>query len=90
MQQLFGYTNTKIQILELIDSALLKGILKAHSKTPTEFLHLETGTVPLRWVIAQKRFNYLRHILSRSHDELIKKVFLAQKEHPVEKRLKRF
>ena len=65
-----------------LDSAVLKGILKAHSKTPTEFLHLETGTLPLRWVIAQRRINYLRHIMSRENDEIIKKVFLAHKENP--------
>ena len=77
-----GVTNAHIAKLESIDSALLKGILKAHSKTPTEFLHLETGTLPLRWVIAQRRINYLRHIMSRDNDELIKNVFLAQKENP--------
>ena len=61
-------------------------------------MHLETGTIPLRWIIAQRRLNYLKHILSRDNDELIKKVFLAQKEKPtrgdfiklVEKDLKDF
>ena len=75
-------TNAQIAKLECVDNALLRGILQAHSKTPSEFLHLETGTVPLRWIISQRRINYLRHIMSRSDEELIKKVFLAQKDQP--------
>ena len=39
-------TNAQIAKLESVDNALLRGILQAHSKTPSEFLHLETGTVP--------------------------------------------
>ena len=43
-----GLTNAHIVKLESVDEALLRGILKAHSKTPKEFLHLELGTIPLR------------------------------------------
>ena len=75
-------TNAQIVKLEAVDNTLLGGILQAHSKTPSEFLHLETGTVPLRWIISQRRINSLRHIMSRNDDELIKKVFLAQKDKP--------
>ena len=56
--------------------------MKAHTKTPKEFLYLETGSIPLKWVISQRRLNYLKHILNRDSDELIKKVYLAQKEKP--------
>ena len=77
-----GLTNAQLVKLESVDHALLRGILKAHSKSPTEFLHLETGTMPLRWIILQRRINYLRHIVQRHDSELIKKVFLAQKEQP--------
>ena len=38
--------------------------------------------MPLRWIILQRRINYLRHIVQRHDSELIKKVFLAQKEQP--------
>ena len=47
-----GVTSAHIAKLESVDESLLRGILKAHSKTPKEFLHLELGTVPLRWVTA--------------------------------------
>ena len=71
-----------ILVLESVDKSLLRGILKAHTKTPKEFLYLETGSIPLKWVISQRRLNYLKHILNRDSDELIKKVYLAPKEKP--------
>ena len=68
-----GVTNAQITSLEAQDNSLIRGILGAHKGTPKAFLHL-------RWVIAQRRINYLKHILSRTEDELIKKVLRAQKE----------
>ena len=77
-----GVTSAQIVKLEKVDEALLREILQAHRKTPTEFLYLETGTVPLRWIIAQRRINYMKHIVNRHDTELLKKVFLAQREQP--------
>lgn len=67
-----GVTAAQIAKLEKIDEDLLRGILKAHRKTPSEFLHLETGTLPIRFILAQRRINYLKHIISRDSEELIR------------------
>ena len=77
-----GVTKSHIKSIEAIDEALIRGILKAHAKTPIEFLYLEVGATPIQWVIAQRRLNYLKHILSKEDHELVKKVYLAQKENP--------
>ena len=77
-----GVTDAHIASLESLDLTLLKGILNAHGKTTKEFLYLECGVVPLKWIIVQRRINFLKHILSRDDSELLKKVYLAQKEHP--------
>ena len=58
-------------------------MLKAHSKTPIESLYLETGVVPIKYVIMSRRLSYLKNILSKNDHELIKKVYLAQKRKPV-------
>ena len=79
-----GVTLAHIAKLESVDEALIRGILKAHSKTPKEFLYLETGAMPLRWIISQRRINYMNHILQRDDNELVKKVWLAQKNNPVQ------
>merc|ERR1719319_2166555 len=78
-----GVTATQIATLEKVDQSLLRQILNAHKGTPVEFLYLETGCVPIKWIIAQRRINYLQHILSRKDGELIKQVLEAQKENPV-------
>ena len=79
-----GITSKQIKSLEIIDESLLRSILKAHSKTPKEFLYLETGALPLRWVVAQRRVVFLKHIMERHDDELLKKVFIAQKRNPTQ------
>ena len=74
-------TATEIASLEKVDNKLLRAICKAHAKTPVEFLYLETGCIPLRFVIQSRRLMYLHHILSRDEKELIKRVYSAQKEN---------
>ena len=60
-----GLTDAHIASLESLDLALLKGILNSHAKTTKEFLYLECGVVPIKWIIIQRRINFLKHILSR-------------------------
>ena len=79
-----GVTRKQIASLEAIDEALLRKLLKSHCKTPKEFLYLETGALPLRWIVAQRRILFLKHITEKHDDELLKKVFLAQKENPTQ------
>ena len=67
---------TKKQILscEAIEKVLLRGILQAHAKIPPEILYVETGATPIKWLISQRRLNYLKHITS------VKKVYVTQKD----------
>ena len=74
-----GLTETDYKELEVVDEYLIRGILKSHSKVAKESLYLETGLVPIRFIIKKRRLNYLRHILSRNENELISKVYFAQK-----------
>ena len=75
-------TAANIVTLEKLDEGFLRSILRGHSKTPKEMLYLETGTVPIRWILPQRRINYLKHLLTRNKKELIRKVFEAQNENP--------
>merc|ERR1719319_1749043 len=74
-------TATEVASLEKIDNKLLRAICKAHAKTPVEFLYLETGCIPLSFVMQSRRLMYLHHILSRDEKELIKRVYIAQREN---------
>jgi hypothetical protein len=66
------------KILESADNDVMRKIFDAHSKTACELFYLETGKVPIKFVIAKRRLNYLWQILTRKEDELIKKVYKIQ------------
>ena len=54
----------------------------AHSKTPVEFLYLESATLPLKYILASRRIMYLHNILSKDKEELVKRVYEVQKNNP--------
>lgn len=68
-----------IDVLTQLDNYLMRTILKAHSKVPTELLYLETGTIPVEFVITSRRVNYLHNILRRDDEELVARVYSVQK-----------
>ena len=76
-------TMNDVHQFEKIDNILLRFLLDCPAKTPTEFLFLETGSIPIRFIIASRRINYLHTILSRDKDELTRKVLEAQIESPL-------
>ena len=77
-------TKVNVEDLEAIDENFLRNIFGgAHSKTPIETLYLETGCVPIRFILKSRRLNFLHYILSDKEDSLLSKVFRAQCEKPV-------
>ena len=80
-----GLNENHYRELEQVDEYLLRGIFKAHSKGPIESLYLETGTIPIRYIIKKRRINYLHHLLTRESTELINKVCLAQRRKSCKK-----
>ena len=79
----YGLSEYELSELEKVDEYLLRKLLNAHSKTPKEFLYLETGSLPIRFIIKKRRISYLHHILNRDKKELISKVYFAQKRKSV-------
>ena len=45
-------------------------------------LYLETGAVPIRFLISSRRKIYLQNILKRDDDELVKKIYKAESINP--------
>ena len=56
-------------------------------ETPLKINHvlyfIETAKLPIRYIISKRRLMYLREIMSRNNNELIKKVYSVQKLKPV-------
>ena len=63
---------------------LLRYLLGCPAKTAPEFLYLKTGSVPIRYIIASRRFNYLHPgVSSRDKDEVTRRILQYQFEHTV-------
>ena len=67
-----------------IDHILLRSIVGSQSKAPVEQLYLETGSINISQTISIRRMTYLQTILQRSEGELIRRVYVAMKENPLE------
>ena len=75
-------SDAEIKILETVDEHLLRALVNGHSKTALEFLYLESGAIPIRFILACRRITYFQTILKRNVNELTKRIFKAQKENP--------
>ena len=47
-------------------------------------MHLETGTLPLKFIISSRRINYLHNILKRNESETILRILKAQNDNPLD------
>ena len=72
-----------IEKLTILDNCLMRYILGAHSKVPTEMLFLETAAIPIKYVIKCRRMIYLKEILDRKDNEIINKIYYTQKANPL-------
>ena len=77
-----GYNHNDLNDLEVLDHKILKLIIGAQAKVPTEMLYLETSEIPIQHVISVRRLMYYQTILKRHNVELTKKIYLAMKDKP--------
>ena len=82
-EALYGITNTHIAQLESVDTMLFKSVFQSPSSTPIAAYFLEAGAIPVRFILKGRRLMYLWTILQKNDEELVSKVFKAQKLFPV-------
>ena len=58
-----GYNHNDLNELEVIDHKILKLIIGAQAKVPTEMLYLETSEIPIKNVVSVRRLMYYQTIL---------------------------
>ena len=83
IEALHGLHNIHIDKLEKVDKYLMRQILNASNSTPIEALYLETGAMPIRFLIVSRRLMFYWSILSKTEVELVRKVYNAQKISPI-------
>ena len=79
----YNLTIQDIEKLESIDEQLLRSIFSAPSKTPKELLYLESGCIPIRYILKSRRINFLWYMLNENDDTLLLEFLRAQCENPV-------
>ena len=82
-------TPNNIKDLETLDEQFLRSMFyESHSKTsslaktPLELLYLETGCIPIRFILKSRRVNFLHYILSDKEESLLSNFFRAQCDNP--------
>jgi hypothetical protein len=75
--------DTEWDRIEVVDTALLRGLVGGHSKASKEFYYLEMGVLMLRHKATIRRLMYHKQILDRVDTETTKKIYLKQKENPL-------
>ena len=78
-----GFSPQDLHDLEVIDHKILKLVLGAQSKVPSEMLYLETNVLPIKNVISARRVLYYHTIMKRNKNELIREVYSAMNDDPV-------
>ena len=66
--------------LERPDMILQRQILSTSGNPSKCFIQLELGIIPVKFVIMQKRLNFLHYILHEDMESMIKQVFITQRE----------
>ena len=79
----YNLSTIDIKYLESIDEQLIRRVFNAHSKTAIEFLYLESGNIPIRFLLKTRRLNFLWYILNEGEETLLHKFFDAQCQNPV-------
>ena len=77
---LYGIKGKHIEMLKMCDRNLLHRIFSVPSSCSYEAVFLETGCLPVRFILQGRRLMYYWSLLNKSNDELVKKVFDIQKQ----------
>ena len=78
----YGLKISDLEQLEQIDEKLLRKILEVGSGCPKEMLYLETGSIPIRFIVTFRRIMFLHYILNQDPESLIGRFFRSQVKSP--------
>ena len=78
----YNLSDNEIQQLETVDNMLHQRILECPRSTKTSIMHLELGTLPIRYLVKSRRLLFLQYLLKQEKDSLMYKFFEAQSQWP--------
>ena len=68
--------------LESIDEMFYRRLFNVQISTPKESLYIETGKLPIKFIIKTRRVMYWWHVVNSNKCEVLYKCYLAQKTNP--------
>ena len=74
-------SDSELVRLEQVDMSPLRSLTEGHSKTSKAFVFLEFGVLTIIHLIMIRRLINHHHLITRSDQELIKKVYSKQKQN---------
>ena len=83
IEALYGLNNNHMEQLEHVDKFFMRKIFNCVITTPIEAYYLETGALPIRFIIIARRLLFYWTILHKSDSELVKQALRAQQISPV-------
>ena len=78
----YNLTESDIQQLESVDIIFHRRLLETPKSTPIGLMHLELGTLPIRFVIKKRSILFLHYILQQNKEDLLFRFFQAQNRYP--------
>ena len=78
----YGFSTIEMEQLEQVDEMFLRIFLEVGRGCPKEMLYLETGTIPMRFIIYKRRLMFLHYILNEKDESLINKFLKTQMKNP--------
>ena len=69
-------------MLEKCDRFFMRQLFNSGMCTPTESFYLETGALPLQFIITGRRLMFYWNILQKNETELVRKVYEIQRLNP--------
>ena len=78
----YALTKAEITEFENLDRLLLRRILKVPVSSPKESYYLELGLTPIGEIIKTRRIQYLHHLVTRDHNEMLYQFFITQWTNP--------
>ena len=76
-------TKQHISELEKVDENLMRQKFELPAKIPKEFIYLETGLTPARFVMINRRLNFLHYLLRQDEKSIIYNFLMNQLENPL-------
>jgi hypothetical protein len=77
-----NYGQSDLKELAVLDRKIIRCIIGAHAKSPREMLYLETNLLEIPDIVSMRRLLYYQNVLQKQEDEIVRKVFVAQRNNP--------